>query len=59
MLKIGCEHNYPKDAVKRILGGDSKSTEFALKHRWLFIEHEAAERLGLFAAGAARNGGQS
>ena len=22
-------------------------------HRWLFIEHEAAERLGLFAAGAA------
>jgi hypothetical protein len=36
------------DAVKRIINNES-TVEWALKHRWMFIDHEAAERIGLFA----------
>lgn len=33
------------EAVKRIM---PKMSEWALKRRWVFIEHEAVEKLGLF-----------
>ena len=35
-----------EEAFKRLLTG--KAVEFALKNRWVFVEHEAAESLGLF-----------
>lgn len=36
-----------EEAVRRIFTGEP--LDFALKHRWCFIEHRAAELLGLFA----------
>jgi hypothetical protein len=45
-----------EEAVKRILGphkSAQSSLQQALKYRWLFIEHEAAEKLGFFEAGKA------
>lgn len=39
-----------EEAVRRMLEGSPKMLEFAIKHRWMFIEHEAAERLGLVEA---------
>lgn len=35
------------DAVKRIIDNEEMAA-WALKHRFMFIEHEAAEKLGLF-----------
>ncbi len=35
-----------EEAVRRIFTGEA--LEFALKHRWCFIEHEAAEKIGMF-----------
>jgi hypothetical protein len=34
-----------EEALTRMLG---EAHDFALKHRWIFIEHEVAEKLGLF-----------
>jgi hypothetical protein len=39
------------DAISRMLP-EGKLRDYALKTRWMFIAHEAAERIGLFKAGA-------
>ena len=36
------------DAVRRLLGSENEAMlRFALEHRWMFIEHAAAEKIGL------------
>lgn len=35
------------DAVRRIINATSLA-DWAIQHRWMFIEHEVAERLGFF-----------
>ena len=34
--------------IERLLEKNEKMLAFALKHRWMFIEHEAAVRIGCF-----------
>jgi hypothetical protein len=36
------------DAVRRIFHPEAMAAH-AIKHRWMFIEHEAAEQIGLFS----------
>jgi hypothetical protein len=38
-----------EEAFKRIFG-DDETAQFGLKHRWMFIEQEAANKLGLFVS---------
>jgi hypothetical protein len=48
-----------EDAVRRMFNG-KRELNFALKERWIFIEHEAAKRVGLFdAAPTEGEGGKS
>lgn len=36
------------EAIRRIINPQAMA-DWAIKHRWMFIEHEAAEKIGLFA----------
>lgn len=43
--------------IKRLMGVNSKASEFALKRRFVFMEHEVAEKLGMFRLAAKEKGG--
>ena len=44
-----------EEAVERLFN-HARALEFAKKHRWLFIEHDAAMQVGLFAVAAKKEG---
>ncbi len=39
------------DAIRRMMPDSPDLAEWAIKHRWMFIEDEAARKIGLFAEG--------